>query len=187
MTLARLLAASLLLCSATLAQRISRDERTVLGDVYGRPCVAPAATPREPWRIIPSRTERVGSEQSPRSHVRGDLDRFVQPDADCIHYSKGYPFSMAVRSCGELSDADAKCHMARAYFMSIMPNGQPVWMDFPSNESNADPTCYTIRSYVVARDSKDSDSTHPAGYSTCLASDRYHVKTAEMREVVGDR
>ena len=50
-----------------------------------------------------------------------------------------------------------------------------------------DPTCYTIRSYVVARDSKDSDSTHPAGYSTCLPSDRYHVKTAEMRVVVGDR
>lgn len=50
-----------------------------------------------------------------------------------------------------------------------------------------DPTCYTIRSYVVARDSKDSDSTHPAGYSTCLSSDRYHVKTAEMRVVVGDR
>jgi hypothetical protein len=50
-----------------------------------------------------------------------------------------------------------------------------------------DTTCYTIRSYVVARDSKDSDSTHPAGYSTCRPSDRYHVKTAELRVVVGDR
>ena len=28
-----------------------------------------------------------------------------------------------------------------------------------------------IRSYVVARDSKDSDSTHPVGYSTCNAGE----------------
>lgn len=48
---------------------------------------------------------------------------------------------------------------------------------------DADLTCYTIRSYVVARDSKDSDSTHPAGYSTCRPSDRYQVKTTEMRVV----
>ncbi len=47
----------------------------------------------------------------------------------------------------------------------------------------ADLTCYTIRSYVVARDSKDSDSTHPAGYSTCRPSDRYQVKSAEFRVV----
>jgi hypothetical protein len=42
-------------------------------------------------------------------------------------------------------------------------------------------TCYAIRSYVVARDSKDSDSTHPAGYSTCRPAERYQVRSAEMR------
>ena|ERR1700686_3388881 len=42
----------------------------------------------------------------------------------------------------------------------------------------ADATCYAIRSYVVARDSKDSDSTHPASYSTCRRASRYHLKTA---------
>lgn len=56
------------------------------------------------------------------------------------------------------------------------------WSGDPSSESaNNDKTCYSIRSYVVARDSKDSDSTHPAGYSTCLPSDRYRVKSAEIR------
>lgn len=45
------------------------------------------------------------------------------------------------------------------------------------------PTCYAIRSYVVARDSKESDSTHPAGYSTCRPSARYQLKTTEMRSV----
>jgi hypothetical protein len=42
---------------------------------------------------------------------------------------------------------------------------------------DGDTTCYAIRSYVVARDSKDSDSTHPAGYSTCQRASRYHLKT----------
>jgi len=41
--------------------------------------------------------------------------------------------------------------------------------------------CYTIRSYVVARDSKDSDSVHPVGYSTCQPAGRYRLKSAEMR------
>jgi len=40
--------------------------------------------------------------------------------------------------------------------------------------------CYTIRSYVVARDSKDSDSVHPAGYSTCQPASRYRLKSAVM-------
>ena len=41
--------------------------------------------------------------------------------------------------------------------------------------------CYTIRSYVVARDSKDSDSVHPVGYSTCQPAGRYRLKSAEIR------
>jgi len=52
---------------------------------------------------------------------------------------------------------------------------------------DADATCFTMRSYVVARDSKDSDSTHPAGYSTCQPSNRYQVKSADLRVVSGDR
>ena len=45
------------------------------------------------------------------------------------------------------------------------------------------PTCLKIRSYVVARDSKDSDSTHPVRYSTCQPSTRYRLKTTEMRTI----
>jgi hypothetical protein len=40
-----------------------------------------------------------------------------------------------------------------------------------------DTTCYTIRSYVVARDSKHSDATHAAGYSTCQPSTRFRLKS----------
>ncbi len=44
-----------------------------------------------------------------------------------------------------------------------------------------DTTCYAIRSYVVARDRKNSDSTHPVSYSTCQPASRYRLKTAEAK------
>lgn len=49
----------------------------------------------------------------------------------------------------------------------------------PDNQPVDDTTCYAIRSYVVARDSKDSDSTHPVGYSTCQPAKRYGLKRTE--------
>jgi hypothetical protein len=65
--------------------------------------------------------------------------------------------------------------------------GDPRIRHFKLDASDADTTCYTIRSYVVARDSKDSDSTHPAGYSTCRPSNRYQVRSAEIRVESSDR
>ena len=44
-----------------------------------------------------------------------------------------------------------------------------------------DTLCYKIRSYVVARDSKDSDSVHPVGYSTCQPASRYRLRTTQIR------
>ena len=52
---------------------------------------------------------------------------------------------------------------------------------------DTDATCFTMRSYVVARDSKDSDSTHPTGYSTCQPASKYRVRTTEQGTVVQDR
>lgn len=43
----------------------------------------------------------------------------------------------------------------------------------------ADGTCFAIRSYVVARDSKHSDSTHPVGYSTCVPANKYRIRKAD--------
>lgn len=53
----------------------------------------------------------------------------------------------------------------------------------PDGPLTADTTCYAIRSYVVKRDSKDSDSVHPVGYTTCVPATRYRLKTADA----GDR
>jgi hypothetical protein len=43
-----------------------------------------------------------------------------------------------------------------------------------------DTTCYTMRSYLVARDDKNSDSTHPVGYSTCQRASQYRLKSAQL-------
>jgi hypothetical protein len=51
-------------------------------------------------------------------------------------------------------------------------------MVLPNGEYTADSICYSIRSYMVARDDKDSDSTHPVGSSTCQPASRYAVKKA---------
>jgi hypothetical protein len=51
-----------------------------------------------------------------------------------------------------------------------------------NEESANDNDCLYIRSYVVARDSKDSDSTHPVSYSTCQPARRYGLKTTELKQ-----
>lgn len=42
-----------------------------------------------------------------------------------------------------------------------------------------DDICYTMRTYVVARDRKDSDSTHAVRSTTCLPGSRLRLKTAD--------
>jgi len=43
-----------------------------------------------------------------------------------------------------------------------------------------DTMCYTMRTYVVARDGKHSDSVHPVGYSTCQPAGKYRLRTTQM-------
>jgi len=43
-----------------------------------------------------------------------------------------------------------------------------------------DTVCYKIRSYVVARDRKGSDSVHPVGYSTCQPAAKYRLRVTQM-------
>jgi hypothetical protein len=41
---------------------------------------------------------------------------------------------------------------------------------------DGDKVCYTMRSYIVARENRDSDSTKPVGYSICQPSSKYELK-----------
>ena len=44
-----------------------------------------------------------------------------------------------------------------------------------------DSLCYTMRSYKVARDNPQSDSTHAVGSSTCQPAARFHTRSIELR------
>ncbi|HTS34491.1 MAG TPA: hypothetical protein VMH04_02400 [Candidatus Solibacter sp.] len=50
-----------------------------------------------------------------------------------------------------------------------------------------DEICYTLRTYVVARDTKDSDSTHPVKSTTCQMGSRFQLKTAIVHAEDGNR
>lgn len=167
MTLTRLLPAALVLCSLPA---FTQDQPKL-------------DLPITSWKIVSNRPVDFGFGQGSRNRL--SFDRL---EDDSIRYfaRKGGPFSN-LHSCSELPDADATCHMVRAYFASVLSNGQTASIEYPSNNSDADATCYTIRTYVVARDSKDSDSTHPAGYSTCQPSAHYQLKTTVLRSGTRDR
>jgi len=159
MTLARLLAAALLVCSVSAgAQDHPKEGRVPAGAEGMRDrdfffyLLDPVATPSEPWMIFSDRTADLGSGQNALDPQR--LDQY------------------------KLDQVKGDAHVRR---FKLAPLSATLVVD-----SNG-PTCYAIRSYVVARDSKDSDSTHLAGYSTCQPSNRYQVKSADLRVVSGDR
>lgn len=61
-------------------------------------------------------------------------------------------------------------------------NGHPFRLEANASpelqgEPGDDTTCYSIRSYVVARDNKNSDAVHPVGYTTCVPASRYRLRT----------
>jgi hypothetical protein len=152
MTLARFLAAALLLCSLSAFAQDHPKRGGVPGgvfDFFSGPCWVPPSTPSEPWKIIPN-------QPAPLNYIQAGQYPSGQSNADCIHLftQDGHRASWIVRS---------------------------------EQQMDAVGVCYAIRSYVVARDSKDSDSTHPVSYSTCQPAARYQLKTTEIRTVTVDR
>lgn len=73
----------------------------------------------------------------------------------------------------------------------IDPSTQHPWITVsPDGKILAwgiDSTCYAIRSYVVERDDKESDSTHLVRSSTCVPATKYGVKTTELRRDSDDK
>jgi hypothetical protein len=164
MTLARLLAAVLLLC--TLPAFAQHNPGTPSAPPALQPVPdfrTPAAKPADLWTTIPE------LEMNP-----------------------------ARPALGNVSSDQGKIDLAREAIVRFMasipfdPNSQTLTVKAsPDRKILAweleDRTCLTMRSYVVARDSKDSDSTHLVSYSTCQPGARYQVRTTEMRLVSPDR
>ena len=53
---------------------------------------------------------------------------------------------------------------------------------FLRTDRDAQPTCFTMRSYYVERESKHSDATHPIGSSTCMPSSKFDLKPVPIAE-----
>ncbi len=59
------------------------------------------------------------------------------------------------------------------------PNSGAQTASKPEGVNPGDMMCLTMRTYVVARDNKHSDSTHLVGYSTCQPALRYGLKKVD--------
>ena len=59
----------------------------------------------------------------------------------------------------------------------------PIALHFDDTPGSDDGACFTMRTYVVARDSKHSDATHLVGYSTCQKASRYRLRTTQIQEI----
>jgi hypothetical protein len=58
-------------------------------------------------------------------------------------------------------------------------------IDIRSSRETRD--CFAIRSYLMARENKNSDATHLKAYSICQPSSQYQVKSATEQRVSRDR
>ena len=155
MTLARLLVAVLVVCSAAAFAQQKTDSLAIPAQAADAGNFAKAA-PSERLSLIPNQSAIASTRRNPMGSIRVD-----QYKADDYAMNKDGKIFLPYRilTGGGLADED----------------------------ENNDTTCYKIRSYVVARDSQNSDSTHPVSYSTCQPAARYKVKTTEQRSGSEDR
>jgi hypothetical protein len=64
---------------------------------------------------------------------------------------------------------------------------RPFHLSWPGNLGPAglNGGCLTMRTYIVARESADSDVTRPAGYTTCVPATNFQVKNVPLRPSEG--
>lgn len=121
------------------------------------------AAPAKPWPMFPQQSEQASPPQPSLGQVWNDND--------------------AERTLEELTHAlaensgDLSSHHP---WVRVSRDGKMSWGVFD------DETCYSIHSYVVARDGKDSDAVHRVSESTCVPANRYGVKTTVMKQESSD-
>jgi len=136
MALARILAALLLCCSLSFAQKPTAASEA--------PTSSSAASSAEPWQILTPTTDASKTPLDGNQTDQGVID------------PNNKSFRVAVPS-------------------------DPMALNLYAQFGD-DSVCYAIRSYVVARDSKDSDSVHPVSSSTCVPSRLYRYKKVKAQK-----
>jgi len=153
MRFVRLLVVVLVCCSPLALAQTSSNAPSSSATLQQSPLAnfnLEAKADSEPWRIIPKDTSQTGSTQDWSERLKSDKPK------DGKGQDKTFGWQTTPQD--------------ESQAFVITPGGT-----FPS-----DATCYKIRSYVVARDGKNSDSTHPVGYSTCQPARRYGLKKVEV-------
>ncbi len=179
MTLARLLAAALLLCSLPA---LAQDQQSQHSRTPKPPCRGLCLVNVMPSKVSFFSVDWVGYS----GHSFGPLGDFpesadrgsTRSALDQVRLGQ-YDFGQLIQDPKEGKDDSG--------LYPLPPRHRSVTLIGPDVQLPDDNTCLTMRSYVVARDSKDSDSTHLVSYTTCQPSARYRVKTTEMRVVTVDR
>ena len=150
MTLTRLFAAALVVCSTLAFAQTKSDSVAVSAQVAEVDKPAAVVSP-EPWKFIPNQLADASSGRDPINRLQIDKYKVFRSKTNTRTLLLGPEADAGMVLSGLGGDLDGVT------------------------------TCLKIRSYVVARDSKDSDSTHPVSYSTCQPSTRYRVRTTEIR------
>jgi hypothetical protein len=79
----------------------------------------------------------------------------------------------------KFGDDQNRIGQKKKFVWQSTPNSDDQTSGAPDGVNPGDTACYAIRSYVVARDNKHSDSTHLVGYSTCQPALRYGLKKVD--------
>lgn len=140
-----------LVASSSLAFSQTKTDSLAVADQASATSKPPAVRASEPWEFIPNQLADAGSGNDPLNRLQIDKYKALRSNTNS-HTLLVSP------------EADAGMILSGL-------DGDPDGVA----------TCLKIRSYVVARDSKDSDSTHPVSYSTCQPSKRYSLRTTDMR------
>jgi hypothetical protein len=98
----------------------------------------------------------------------------LQPDEIRVDQNRMRADSDVKFNSADLVSGSGHCDLSRR-------STEPIYRFAAKDEipADADPTCYSMRSYRVTRDDPQSDSTRLAGYSVCQPSARFQVKSAD--------
>jgi hypothetical protein len=123
-------------------------------------CIAPVAAQSSPEKISPDKS-------SPPDKIAV----FSQPQLDGLTAPPEFRTQVPALSRRALDGISANQSSPRLHSdpFQVLPFVKP---------GQSDTTCYVMRTYRVIRDDPDSDTTRPAGYSTCQLASRYQTKDA---------
>jgi hypothetical protein len=135
------------------------------------------------WAIL-----LICSAMAPAQKQKDSTSAGIKPDQArrSVEVARALPRAMSTRP-QDVSAQGKQPNRWQIEQFNVNRDGYPVKFDDPialnlDGQFGHDNVCYAIRSYVVARDTKDSDSVHPVGYTTCVPARPDQLKKAQQQK-----